>query len=41
VKSGETKATEQRDEKGLIARILNGEKELFHELIRRTSAWFI
>jgi RNA polymerase sigma-70 factor, ECF subfamily len=27
-------ATEQRDEKALIARILNGEKELFHELIR-------
>jgi RNA polymerase sigma-70 factor (ECF subfamily) len=34
VRSGEAKATEERDEKGLIARILNGEKELFHELIR-------
>jgi RNA polymerase sigma-70 factor (ECF subfamily) len=34
VKSGEAKATEVRDEKALIARILNGEKELFHELIR-------
>jgi RNA polymerase sigma-70 factor, ECF subfamily len=34
VKSGEAKATEERDEKGLIARILSGEKELFHELIR-------
>jgi len=27
-------ATEQRDEKALIARVLSGEKELFHELIR-------
>src|SRR5216683_1286740 len=27
-------ATEERDEAGLIARILAGEKELFHELIR-------
>jgi RNA polymerase sigma-70 factor (ECF subfamily) len=27
-------ATEQRDEKVLIARVLSGEKELFHELIR-------
>jgi RNA polymerase sigma-70 factor, ECF subfamily len=27
-------ATAQRDEKALIARVLNGEKELFHELIR-------
>jgi RNA polymerase sigma-70 factor, ECF subfamily len=34
VKSGEAMATEARDEKGLIARVLNGEKELFHELIR-------
>jgi len=34
VKSGEAKATEVRDEKALIARILNGERELFHELIR-------
>jgi len=34
VKSGEAKATEVRDEKALIARVLNGEKELFHELIR-------
>jgi RNA polymerase sigma-70 factor (ECF subfamily) len=34
VKSGEAKATEARDEKGLIARVLSGEKELFHELIR-------
>ena len=34
MRSGEAKATEERDEKGLIARILNGEKELFHELIR-------
>jgi RNA polymerase sigma-70 factor (ECF subfamily) len=35
VRSGEAMATEQRDEKALIARILSGEKELFHELIRR------
>ena len=34
MKSGEAKATEVRDEKALIARILHGEKELFHELIR-------
>ncbi len=34
VKSGEAKAAEVRDEKALIARILNGERELFHELIR-------
>jgi RNA polymerase sigma-70 factor (ECF subfamily) len=34
VKSGEAKATEVRDEKALIGRILSGEKELFHELIR-------
>jgi RNA polymerase sigma-70 factor (ECF subfamily) len=34
VKSGEAKATEVRDEKALIARVLSGEKELFHELIR-------
>lgn len=34
MKSGEAKATEVRDEKALIARILGGEKELFHELIR-------
>jgi len=34
VKSGETTATVDRDEAGLIARILAGEKELFHELIR-------
>ena len=34
MRSGEAKATEVRDEKGLIARILNGEKELFHDLIR-------
>lgn len=27
-------ATEQRDEQALIARVLSGEKELFHELIR-------
>src|ERR1700719_3906412 len=32
VKSGET--TPGRDEAGLIARILAGEKELFHDLIR-------
>ena len=34
MKSGEAKATEVRDEKALIGRILSGEKELFHELIR-------
>lgn len=34
VKSGEAKATVDRDETALIARILAGEKELFHELIR-------
>ena len=34
MRSGEAMATEQRDEKALIARVLNGEKELFHELIR-------
>jgi len=34
VKSGEATATAGRDEAGLIARILAGEKELFHELIR-------
>ena len=34
VKSGEAKATVDRDEAALIARILAGEKELFHELIR-------
>lgn len=34
MKSGEAKATEVRDEKALIARVLSGEKELFHELIR-------
>jgi RNA polymerase sigma-70 factor, ECF subfamily len=35
VKSGgEATATVDRDETGLIARILAGEKELFHELIR-------
>jgi RNA polymerase sigma-70 factor (ECF subfamily) len=34
VKSGEATAAEARDEAGLIARILAGEKELFHELIR-------
>ena len=34
VKTGATKATDVRDEKALIARILHGEKELFHELIR-------
>ena len=34
VKSGEATAALGRDEAGLIARILAGEKELFHELIR-------
>jgi RNA polymerase sigma-70 factor (ECF subfamily) len=34
VKSGEATATANRDEADLIARILGGEKELFHELIR-------
>jgi len=34
VKSGEATAAAGRDEAGLIARILAGEKELFHELIR-------
>jgi RNA polymerase sigma-70 factor (ECF subfamily) len=34
VKSGEATAAVGRDEAGLIARILTGEKELFHELIR-------
>jgi RNA polymerase sigma-70 factor (ECF subfamily) len=34
VKSGEATATAGRDEAGLIARILAGEKELFHDLIR-------
>lgn len=34
MRSGEAMATEQRDEKALIARVLSGEKELFHELIR-------
>jgi RNA polymerase sigma-70 factor (ECF subfamily) len=34
VKSGEATAAVGRDEAGLIARILAGEKELFHELIR-------
>jgi len=34
VKNGEAAATAARDEAGLIARILAGEKELFHELIR-------
>jgi RNA polymerase sigma-70 factor (ECF subfamily) len=34
VKSGEATAVVGRDEAGLIARILAGEKELFHELIR-------
>jgi RNA polymerase sigma-70 factor (ECF subfamily) len=33
VKSGEATAAVGRDEAGLIARILAGEKELFHELI--------
>jgi len=34
LKSGEARATTERDEAGLIARILAGQKELFHELIR-------
>ena len=34
MKSGEATAAAGRDEAGLIARILAGEKELFHELIR-------
>lgn len=34
VRSGEAMAVQGRDEKQLIARILHGEKELFHELIR-------
>ena len=34
MRSGEAMATEGRNEKALIARILGGEKELFHELIR-------
>ena len=34
MKSGEATATANRDEAGLIKRILAGEKELFHELIR-------
>ena len=34
MKSGEARATTERDEAGLIARILAGQKELFHELIR-------
>ncbi len=34
VKSGEATAAVGRNEAGLIARILAGEKELFHELIR-------
>jgi RNA polymerase sigma-70 factor, ECF subfamily len=34
VKSGEATAAAGRDEAALIARILAGEKELFHELIR-------
>ena len=34
MKSGEAIATAGRNEAGLIARILAGEKELFHELIR-------
>src|SRR5260370_8256729 len=34
VKSGERKAPVESDEGGLFARILAGEKELFHELIR-------
>jgi RNA polymerase sigma-70 factor, ECF subfamily len=34
VKSGEATAAADRDEAGMIARILAGEKELFHELIR-------
>ena len=34
MKSGEATAAAARDEAGLIARVLAGEKELFHELIR-------
>jgi RNA polymerase sigma-70 factor, ECF subfamily len=34
LKSGEAMATTERDEPGLIVRILAGQKELFHELIR-------
>jgi len=34
LESGEAVATTERDEAGLIARILAGQKELFHELIR-------
>lgn len=34
VKSGEAIAAANRDEAGLIARIVKGEKELFHDLIR-------
>jgi RNA polymerase sigma-70 factor, ECF subfamily len=34
VKSGEARSTPERDEPALIARVLAGEKELFHELIR-------
>src|SRR5438067_1596350 len=34
LKSGEAMATTERDEAQLIARILAGQKELFHELIR-------
>ena len=34
VKSGEAMSTTGRDEAGLIVRILSGQKELFHELIR-------
>ena len=34
VNSGETPAKTSRDEAGMIARILAGEKDLFHELIR-------
>ena len=34
MKSGEATATANRNEAGLITRILAGEKELFHELIR-------
>lgn len=33
--AGTTGALQERNEAGLIARILGGEKELFHELIRR------
>jgi len=31
--------TTETNEAGLIARILAGEKELFHELIGHTSGW--